>query len=703
MKKNLLVLLPCLALLLVGCDGNTTTSTDSTSSDHEKTSVEKAVAALQNLEEVALSGKFVYSETGEETDEETGETVTTTNEYEYNTVGYWSSNITQITSTDVDYPTYSYSETYVRGPDGELAGEFLDRDNEVKLSYYYYTSTGETAYYDDNFTQPFAGIVNVDDCAEYDEETNTLKVWPTLTNDALYTLQQITAIDSEGYYYAFGSTVEITFSDAFVPTGLSFANSVSGSGNKADISYTATFVDPSTVTINHPVPYEAVEGQDKVGELLTALNEATSYTATFDGDLYSLVLTLVEGKGVVLANPDGSEPEGTMATSDTEYVEFFNVDDNNVPNASSYVQTGDPVAAFYGDDYPVPDFAFAQELFSVNDDGTFTLLDCYNKVNYLLPDNTLGISNYITSLTISGSVEAGITISYSVLGYYTQTIVITGLNTTEFPYTEYNEYNPPETWSEALGADYSSANEFLNPNGTNYTLDENIPYYLPFMKEWQEFEYVTSVNLCIPVDGLDESIEYLNEYAAILDANAEWTAVTNEYETAVNAVAYENEATNLRIVVRAGESYFDLFVSNTEYGWANILGGYESQEQSYGIQFTAKLIAEIVPYLPPISPEGNMGVGLFYGSDGESIIWATYDGSYISIDETFVLALNQTYTAYDEILEADGWTDMSVPAENQYAWTKVVDGVTYQVSLAYTQTDYGDYTILTLFEIIQSA
>lgn len=702
MKKNLLVLLPCLALLLVGCDGNTTTSTDSTSSEHEITSVEKAVAALQNLEEVALSGKFVYSETGEETDEETGETVTTTNEYEYNTIGYWSSDTTQVTSTDADNPTDSYSETYLRGPEGELAGEYLDRDNEVKLSYYNYTSTGETAYYDDNFAHPFAGIVNVDDCAEYDEETNTLSVWPKLTNDGLYTLQQITAIDSEGYYYAFGNVIEITFSDAFVPTGLSFTNSVSGSDYMADVSYTATFVDPSTVTINHLVPYEAVEGQDEVGELLTALSEATSYTATFDGDFNSLVLTLVEGKGVVLAYPDGSEPEGTMAISDTEYVEFYDVDANNVPNASSYVQKGDPVAAFYGT-YPVPDFAFAQELFNVNDDGTFTLLDCYNKVSYLLPDNILGYSSYITSLTISGSVEAGITISYSILGSFTQTIVITGLNTTEFPYTEYNEYNPPETWSEALGNDYSSANEFLNPNGTNYTLDENIPYYLPYMKEWQEDEYVTSVNLFISVDGLDESLEYLDEYAAILDSNAEWTDVTNEYETAINAVAYENEATNLRIVVRAGEYYFDLFVSNTEYGWTNILGGYESEEQSYGVQFTAELIAEIVPYLPPISPEGNMGFGFFYGSDGESIVYATYDGSYVSLDETFVLALNQTYTAYNEILEADGWTDVSVPANYQYAWTKVVDGVTYQVSIRYTQTNYGDYTILTLFEIIQNA
>lgn len=426
--------------------GETTSSGEASSSEDSSSSEEDPYAftsrniarVLRGMEEVALKGSmtYIYQLSGFDEIER----------YSYETEGYWSSDLVYMRSQEVDggnlgldvmkmYPT----ET------GGIASEYLDRDNTVKIA-----TTEETKFVD-NYKQPFSTFPII---AISPNEENYVA---TIYTDQRYTyfidLMWLTINMGFGDFYE-PDYVQISFDEDLNPYRIYAYGAYSGFGTSI-VRYYGEFVKKEDLHDMEITIFAHQEGQEPLGEMLKALQDADKYSASItktknsDGTVTNASLIVDEAKGVVETSSEGIV--GTYAGENGYYT--ISGGEGSAATATSALLEGDAFKAYFSDTYYgdiAPDFVYSEDQFIVNADGSFTLDAPYTymQIEYLLPDNawnTMTANQHVYptctfidkgSLTISGSITEGIKISYTAYTKeYSVEILISDLGTAVYPYT----------------------------------------------------------------------------------------------------------------------------------------------------------------------------------------------------------------------------------------------------------------------------
>lgn len=417
-------------------------SGSSSSEDPNAFTARNVGRALRGLEEVALKGELTYMYRLSAFD--------ITETYNYETEGYWSSDLVYMRSQDkaqgimgLDTQIYRASET------GGVIKEYLNRDNTVK-SY-----VDETVKFADNFVNPFSTFPTIS--IQVDESTHIA----TVNTDQHYTyfinLMWLTINMGFDSYYE-PDYIRVSFDDDLNPYRL-FAHGQNTSLGESEITYYGEFVSKEDLHEMAIPTHEKVEGQEPLATMFKALQDATNYSASLTKTYFGSETTTVttaslivdETKGVV-ETTDGAI-KGTYAGENGYYE--INGGSGTVATASSSLKTGNAFNAYfsntsYGD--ITPDFVYSETHFLVNADGSFTLNDpyTYQQIEYMLPDNAWNTFTGRTtgavyplctniddgSLMISGSISEGIKITYTAeTRTYAMEIVISDLGTAVYPYT----------------------------------------------------------------------------------------------------------------------------------------------------------------------------------------------------------------------------------------------------------------------------
>ncbi len=162
------------------------------------------------------------------------------------------------------------------------------------------------------------------------------------------------------------SSITIEFGEGYVPL------SIAASGE--ELAYVGIFIEESSVleTIDWGIkPYGDEEGQDGVGEILKALQEATSYSVSYEGANYTM--EVVYGKGVVVRDSVQQTPYACLGfLQDGDYCVPFMSDPSDDSLVYSDPIEGDAVDIYF-ETYGAgvtPDFGVAQQFFDVVDDDS---------------------------------------------------------------------------------------------------------------------------------------------------------------------------------------------------------------------------------------------------------------------------------------------------------------------------------------------
>lgn len=463
------IFLLSLTLLLAACGGgeasssvdpsssaSETSASDFTSSSEDPSTSDAASSSedptaftsrnvsrvLRGLEEVAIKGELTYRYRLSALD--------VTETYEYETEGYWSGDLVYMRSQDKNQGNLGLdTQIYRKSETGGCVVEYLDRDNAVK------TVSDETVKFSENFVNPFSTFPTISiqvDTSTYIATVNTDQYLTYFINLMWLTIN----MGFDSYYEP--DFVQVSFTKDLVPYRM-YAHGQDTSLGESEINYYGEFVSKEDLHEMVIPTHEKQEGQEPLGEMFKALQEATSYSASLkktyissDGNTETSASLIVdESKGVVETSSEGIA--GTYA-SEGGYYEI-NGGEGAVATASSTLKEGKAFNAYFSNTHYgdiTPDFAYSETHFTVNEDGSFTLDDpyTYQQVEYMMPDNawntfTGRTSGYVYplctniddgSLVISGSVAEGIKIAYTAeSGSYSMEIVISEIGTAVYPYT----------------------------------------------------------------------------------------------------------------------------------------------------------------------------------------------------------------------------------------------------------------------------
>lgn len=414
-------------------------SSDSSTSSSEEMTGRKIIQKLQSMTEIAVKGTYHYNMSF------MGSTI---DEY-YETEGLITEDIYYISSTMTNGDEYdNLYYNYYPDENGMICTDYLLRDNTLS------TLVSETTKFTDYASNPFLGLSLRN--AKWNREEKTLTISVASVDDYMASFCYLTTYSSSDVIYP-PDTFVLYFDDAYEPTTIYGYGADSQYGSSA--TYQGNFVEKDEITIRSAKPYDEEEGQERIESILNTLQNATSYTAEITSTLFdsgmedTYVLNVVNGSGVVITDPNGNI-SGTYAVDSAHYVDFEGVDGDSVLSINASPIDGKAVNAYFSKTYfgdITPDFKYAKELFTTNEDGSFTLKDSYNEVMYLIPDSSLATitgrsSGYIyplSSYADKGSVKfasdnSEIIISYtSYSEYYQHKIVIKDVNITTYPYTNY--------------------------------------------------------------------------------------------------------------------------------------------------------------------------------------------------------------------------------------------------------------------------
>ena len=481
MKKNLISFL-CL-LTLVGCNGGSTSSLSSSQSTISSSSSEVITSSSSSKTSSESSSSIERVNAKEVIQKLIDNPISVNGNYrEYQVMGKQEYESTSFSSTSVLTEKYFYNE--IVDKDGVSSKERIDKADDGRAKIITLdprTNTvidnflGDEIYgyyaFSDFFTNPFILAKN-----SFTVSKNKV----TLVNFANMNVVFLTNLFTGGSGFLNATnfkSMAIGFDSNHNPTTIEIVMEEKmvgsiGQGKVCEYKGTFTELDESVVS-PLPVPREAQDGQDTLGNMFTELKKG-NYTVNVtieqkDGDASKTkkaasYITQDGYYNVYTSGFDGKASDGKYMTNEG-LVDFVVTEDNKIK------ETKKPYTIRTVDYYLGYAWNFAKESFDVNSDGSFTLASEPTFYNYvwsdLIPDINFAPVGYIDEGSLNFVVNTTnntMTYTYTCLeGKEAYTTEITDIGNTTFSlnkedvikyeeYTNWTDYCATSSWHNELAS-----------------------------------------------------------------------------------------------------------------------------------------------------------------------------------------------------------------------------------------------------------
>lgn len=582
MNKKYLLLIPVLALALVACDpnvttsttsggGNTQTSTTTTSLGTTSTgttsseppapvlTVADVLGALQNANPLAVKGPY----SNVITLDSTGETVQALNRSIQTLVS--SDRYVSIETDDQTGAELYYFDYFRNAETGAVEARYLDATtNETKVRELVSGETGEPIAFVSEYYNPFVLV---------EEDMGSVINGQVVFNFDELAGRNVFSILSGGYD-AVATSMTVTVDDnldvvsAVLETEAAKGNVETAEGELVPatqtISFAFDFVSADEIAADDVAPRTRTADHDAMADMIDALKEGNFTVSAAQTTVGSdeepaednLIVTKegieMNGAGGVMVTPEGLV-QYELSTGDA-------VLGTTTPDADSSIS-----------DY-LPGFTVLPEMFDLVGENKYQLTpgtEAFALLND--PSATAGMYSDIvpdhgtvywtlnseTSLTI----EYTYTFSFEIFGQvysiqYDVKVDVTDIGTTVFPRTveELVPYTPQTSWNDIDGMVEGLADYGITP--------DIFPFWLPEGGEWiEDFAGYFGPNIYTSYTGEDDAV--LAELVAVLTEAGWVSGGTNDYGEAVYNYTLD-DGTVLEIGIMAEGGWLTIYIYEPE-------------------------------------------------------------------------------------------------------------------------------------------